>query len=60
MTTALVYDTLEKSRKKNLSKRFWKGKADVSKNTFQLLQFRAYPRSNVCRQTAWLCFDMFN
>ena len=50
----------EEKQKKNRLKRFWKGKTDVSRNTFWLPQFRTYPRSNVCRQTAWLCFDMFN
>ena len=60
MTKSLFCDTVKKKQKKNRLKRFWKGKTDVSRNTFWLPQFRTYPRSNVCRQTAWLCFDMFN
>ena len=55
-----ICDTVKKKQTKNRLKRFWKGKTDVSRNTFWLPQFRTYPRSNVCRQTAWLCFDMFN
>ena len=49
-----------RSKYREIRERFWKGKTDVSRNTFWLPQFRTYPRSNVCRQTAWLCFDMFN